>query len=665
MSSDGSGTDAQRRGLRQPLLWLVALGGTAGFGVLLVSFLLAAQRADDTRQNAEQWQLHTYRVMLIAERLQSNLFDAQRTMRGAMITRETSYLPLYAEAAGRVAPLLAQLRRMTHDNPEQQRRITRLEGLVATQLVRMRSNEDSIRRGEMIPAIAAVRSTAGEANTAEIRKVIAAIGAQEREKLVTRAAASRAAGEAVREAARAVWVIGIALLVLASVAGGAAVTALLRARRATSIAEDATRARDTLEAAVALRTAEIAASNTALRHEIAAKEVAEGQVRQMQKLESLGQLTGGIAHDFNNMLAIVIGSLDLAARRLEDPTGKVLRYLDNAMDGAKRAATLTARLLAFSRQQALAPEPINPNTFVGNISELLRRTLGEGIQIETVLAGGLWRTYADAGELENAIVNLAVNARDAMDGAGKLTIETANTHLDDAYAAAHADVEPGQYVVICVTDTGGGMPESVIAKAFDPFFTTKGVGKGTGLGLSQVYGFVKQTGGHIKIYSETDKDTTVKLYMPRWTGADGPDRVVAVAGELPRASGGESVLVVEDESSVRLVTVDALRDLGYLVLHAANADEALVTIGCDARIDLLFTDIVMPGRNGRELAEAAQAVRPGLRVLYTTGYTRNAVVHNGMLDAQVAFLSKPFTIEALAVKVRQVLDGGGVNRVVG
>lgn len=665
MSSDGPGTDAQRRGLRQPLLWLVALGGSIGFGILLIGLLLAAQRADDTRQHAEQWQLHTYRVMLTAERLQSNLFDAQRSMRGAMIANDQTYLPAYTAAVARVPALVVQLRRMTSDNPRQQRRVAWLDALVATQIDRMRSNEANIRRGEMTPLIAGVRSGVGEVNTQQIRTVIGAIVDEERQFLVSRAAASRAATAEVRAAARSVWVVGIALLVLALIAGWAAVTALLRARRATAMADEADRARSTLEAAVALRTAEIAASNAALKDEIAAKQIAESQVRQMQKLESLGQLTGGIAHDFNNMLAIVIGSLDLATRRLVDPTGKVLRYIDNAMDGAKRAATLTARLLAFSRQQALAPEPINPNTFVSNISELLRRTLGESVQIETVLAGGLWRTYADAGELENAIVNLAVNARDAMEGTGKLTIETANTHLDDAYAATHADVEPGQYVVICVTDTGSGMPDSVIAKAFDPFFTTKGVGKGTGLGLSQVYGFVKQTGGHVKIYSEADKGTTVKLYMPRWTGADAPDRIVITSRELPRASEGETVLVVEDEASVRLVTVDALRDLGYQVVHAGNADEALVAVATDQRIDLLFTDIVMPGRNGRELAEAAQALRPGLPVLYTTGYTRNAVVHNGMLDAQVAFLSKPFSIEALAIKVRQVLDGGGVNRVVG
>ena len=650
-------------GLWQPLLWLFALAGAIGFAVLLVSLLLAAQRAGDARAHAGERQIQTYRVMLTAERLQSSLFDAQRSIRGALLSRDPVFLTPYAAAVARVAPLTERLRQLTRDNPRQLRRIAWLETLIATQIDRMQSNEDAIRRGDIAPAIATLRSGVGEVSNSQIRGSVTAIVDEERQLLGVRSAQARHAAVEVREAARALWMIGLALLGLALLTGYAAAKAMFRARRATLIANEAARTRTALETAVTLRTAEIAASNASLRSEIAAKQVAEAQVRQMQKLESIGQLTGGIAHDFNNMLAIVIGSLDLALRRLEDPSGKVLRYIDNAMDGAKRAATLTARLLAFSRQQALAPEPINPNVLVGNISELLRRTLGENIQIKTVLAGGLWRTYADAGELENGIVNLAVNARDAMQGAGKLTIETANTHLDDAYAASHPDVAPGQYVVICVTDTGSGMPDDVIAKAFDPFFTTKEVGKGTGLGLSQVFGFVKQTGGHVKIYSETGEGTTVKLYMPRWTGIDGPEKIATEAGVLPRASEGETVLVVEDEASVRLVTVDALHDLGYIVLNASEADEALRLLAEQPRVDLLFTDIVMPGRNGRELAEAAQVLRPDLKILYTTGYTRNAVVHNGMLDAQVAFLSKPFSIESLAVKVRHVLDGGGINRV--
>ena len=652
------------RGWLTPLLWIVALAAATGFAFLLLANIAASQRAVVARDAATSRQMHTYEVMLTAERLRSSLFDTQRGMRGFLIARDERFLGPFRVALDRLTPLGAQLRTLTRDNPVQQTRLDRLDALTALQRSRMLANIADVQAGRISAVLAQVRSGAGEISINAVRALIDEIVAEEQRLLGVRTATLAAASVDAEAAARALSVLGLTLLGIAILAGGISVRAAFQARRAGDAALSAARARDVLEIAVARRTAEIVESNKRLTDEVARKEAAEQQVRQMQKLESIGQLTGGIAHDFNNMLAIVIGSLDLAQRRLDDPTGRVLTYIDNAMDGAKRAAALTAKLLTFSRQQALAPEPIDANTFVKAISELLRRTLGEGVEIETVLAGGLWRTYADAGELENAIVNLAVNARDAMDGRGKLTIETSNTHLDDAYAATHGDVIAGQYVVVCVTDTGGGMPDTVIAKAFDPFFTTKGVGKGTGLGLSQVYGFVKQSGGHVKIYSETGHGTTVKLYLPRWTGADAAVAQPATLAPLPRARAGETILVVEDESAVRLVTVEALRELGYLVVHAGDGAEALTQLGSEQRFDLLFTDIVMPNMTGRELADRAKAQRPDLPVLYTTGYTRNAVVHNGMLDADVAFLPKPFSIEALAVKVRLVLEGGGVNRTV-
>ena len=411
-----------------------------------------------------------------------------------------------------------------------------------------------------------------------------------------------------------------------------------------------------LEARVAERTAELTRALDSLQAEVAQRSQAEAQVRQMQKMESIGQLTGGIAHDFNNMLAIILGSLEMARRRLrgdEDP--RIAQLIGNAEEGATRAATLTARLLAFARQQPLAPEPVDANKLVAGMSELLRRTLGEHIEIETVLAGGLWRSFADAAQLENALVNLAVNARDAMAGGGKLTIETANGYLDEAYAAANPDAAPGQYVVICVTDTGEGMPPEVIERAFDPFFTTKPAGQGTGLGLSQVFGYVKQTGGHVKIYSEVAVGTTVKLYLPRHTGA--LDAVAPAAREtLPRGAAHEHVLVVEDDAHVRTLAVEALHELGYTAMSAASPGEALELLGRAPAVALLFTDVVMPQMTGRQLADEALRRWPDLRVLYTTGYTRNAVVHNGMVDPGVAFLPKPYTFEALARKVRSVLD---------
>ncbi len=407
----------------------------------------------------------------------------------------------------------------------------------------------------------------------------------------------------------------------------------------------------------------IKARTVELENEVAERSAAESQVRQLQKMESIGQLTGGIAHDFNNMLAIVIGSLDMAKRRLDGSEHpRVAYYIDNATDGARRAALLTSRLLAFSRQQPLAPQALDANKLVGSMSELLRRTIGEQIRVETVLAGGLWLAFADPAQLENALINLAVNARDAMPEGGKLTIETANAELDDRYARRHQEVEPGQYVMVCVTDSGIGMGPEVLERAFDPFYTTKSIGHGTGLGLSQVFGYVKQSGGHVKIYSETGQGTTVRIYLPRHVGDAALEPRSEPREMLPLGTADEIILVVEDEADVRHMTVDALHELGYTVIQAVDANQALEQLRLQPRIDLLFTDIVMPEMNGRQLADKVRASNASIRILFTTGYTRNAVVHNGMLDAGVAFLPKPFTVEQLANKVRDVLSGTGSNR---
>jgi signal transduction histidine kinase/CheY-like chemotaxis protein len=410
-----------------------------------------------------------------------------------------------------------------------------------------------------------------------------------------------------------------------------------------------------LEERVIERTRELHEANQSLVGEMERREQAETQVRQLQRIEAVGQLTGGIAHDFNNMLAIVISALNLSQRRMRNGDTDIAKYLEAALEGAKRAAVLTSRLLAFSRQQPLAPASVDTNKFVSGMSELLMRTLGDDIRIETVLAGGLWRTHVDAGELENAILNLAVNARDAMPEGGKLTIETANCFLDEAYAREHAGATPGQYVMIAVSDSGEGMPQAVAARAFEPFFTTKDVGKGTGLGLSQVYGFVKQSGGHVKIYSEVGQGTTVKIYLPRFYGPDAaPIRTTLT--EAPRSGNTtEIILVVEDEDRVRQLTVDGLRELGYTVVHASNAAMALRVLDEHPDITLLFTDIIMPDMNGRRLADEACRRRPELRVLFTTGFTRNAVVHNGVLDPGINFLQKPYSLDALAEKVREAL----------
>jgi signal transduction histidine kinase/CheY-like chemotaxis protein len=402
----------------------------------------------------------------------------------------------------------------------------------------------------------------------------------------------------------------------------------------------------TLERRVEERGAELAKAQERLAHS--------------QKMEALGQITGGLAHDFNNMLAIIVGSLDIMRRRIASGRTDVMRYVDSASEGAQRAALLTQRLLSFARRQPLAPAATDANKLVSGLAELLRRTLGETIHTEFVQSGGLWQAYVDPGQLESAIVNIAINARDAMPAGGTITIETANAYLDDDYAACHEEVKAGQYVVIAVTDTGAGMSAETAARAVEPFFTTKETGKGTGLGLSQVHGFVKQSGGHLAIYSEEGRGTTVRLYVPRARPANISTRAnIADAGQpvAPKASRNEVVLVVEDEDHVRRMSAAALEDLGYRVRACASGDEALRILAQHPETELLFTDVVMPGMNGRQLFEAAVKQRPGLKVLYTTGYTQNAIVHDGRLDTDVSLIAKPFTVDQVARKVRAVLGG--------
>jgi signal transduction histidine kinase/DNA-binding response OmpR family regulator len=414
-----------------------------------------------------------------------------------------------------------------------------------------------------------------------------------------------------------------------------------------------------LEAKVAERTAELTMANERLRTEAAERERAEGALRQAQKMEGIGQLTGGVAHDFNNLLTVIIGNLETVQRHLRQPQQSapaLERAADQAMRGAQRAASLTQRLLAFSRQQPLDPKPTDANRLIAGMSDLLRRALGEQIAVETVLAGGLWLVHGDPNQIEVAILNLAVNSRDAMPNGGRLTIETANAYLDEGYAASQAEVVPGQYVVVAVTDSGIGMGKDIVARAFEPFFTTKDVGHGTGLGLSQVYGFVKQSGGHVKIYSEPGEGTTVKIYLPRLhsTELQAEPEIVAKA---PGAAHAETILVVEDDGDVRSHTTGILRELGYAVLEAPEGKAALRAIEQHPEIGLLFTDVGLPGgMNGRQLAEAARRIRGDLKVLFTTGYARNAIVHDGRLDPGVQLITKPFTYAALATKLRDVLD---------
>ncbi|BBK30804.1 PAS domain S-box-containing protein [Stella humosa] len=401
----------------------------------------------------------------------------------------------------------------------------------------------------------------------------------------------------------------------------------------------------------------VARDVTAERLRQAELEQTQDALRQSQKMEAVGQLTGGIAHDFNNLLQGITGSLDLVKKRIaQGRTGELDRYVSGAMTSASRAAALTHRLLAFSRRQPLDPKPVQVNALVSSMEDLLRRTMGERIAIELVLAGGLWLTLCDQNQLESALLNLAINARDAMPDGGRLTIETANAHLDSVYVARQRDIAAGQYVCLCVTDTGTGMAPEVVQRAFDPFFTTKPIGQGTGLGLSMIYGFTRQSEGYAKIYSEVGRGTTVKLYLPRHRGGAVEADAMPQLTVAHQAEDGETVLVVEDEAVVRGLIVDVLQDLGYRALEAADGDAALAILRQAPRIDLLVTDMGLPGLNGRQIADAARERRPGLKVLFMTGYAENAALANGFLDPGMAMITKPFAMETLATRIRDMIE---------
>ncbi len=405
------------------------------------------------------------------------------------------------------------------------------------------------------------------------------------------------------------------------------------------------RLNETLEQRVCERTAEL--------------EKAQEALRQSQKMEAVGQLTGGLAHDFNNLLTGITGSLELLQSRLaQGRFDTVDRYVNAAQGAARRAASLTQRLLAFSRRQTLDPKPTNVNRLVTGMEELIRRTVGPSIEIEVVGATGLWPTLIDPGQLENALLNLCINARDAMPEGGRLTIETGNKWMDERIAQER-DLDPGQYVSLCVTDTGTGMTPEVIARAFDPFFTTKPLGEGTGLGLSMIYGFVRQSGGQVRVYSEVGEGTTMCLYLPRHQG-DGEEADAKATAEerSAHARAGETVLVVDDEPTVRMLVVEVLEEAGYTAIEATDGAGGLKVLQSKRRIDLLVTDVGLPGgMNGRQLADAARIGRADLKVLFITGYAENAVVGNGHLDPGMSVLTKPFTIDSLARRIRELVEG--------
>jgi len=427
---------------------------------------------------------------------------------------------------------------------------------------------------------------------------------------------------------------------------------------------DIVEARSTLERVneqqeklVAERTTELADANIRLRGEIAERARAEEQLRQAHKMEALGQLTGGVAHDFNNLLTVVIGNIEAIQRKLGPEGDATLRdYASFAMQGGKRAAALTQRLLSFARGQPLEPQAVDINELLSGMSELLARTLGERVTLQTVFAKGMWPTEIDPNQFESVLLNLAANSRDAMLEGGKFTVETSKTKLDKAFTADHPGLKPGDYVLVSVRDTGVGMSKETLSRVFEPFFTTKPVGQGTGLGLSQLYGFIKQSGGHVTMESETGKGTTVKLYLPRSETAQSAlvPKLRELAPEPPKQ---DTVLVVEDDEDVRRYTVNMLRELGYNVIQAGDGSAALRHLEAHPEIRFLFSDVGLPGEyNGRELAEEAVRRRPYLKVLFTTGYGLDGIIHEGRLDAGVQLITKPYTFEEFSEKVKRVFE---------
>ncbi|HEY3908681.1 MAG TPA: CHASE3 domain-containing protein [Stellaceae bacterium] len=661
--------------------------------------------------------LRSFKTIRAADAIDQAIQDAERGQRGFLITGREAYLKPFTRARERLPQLMIELQRAAADSPEQQPRVLRLQSDITTKMNELAFAVATMRQQGYQAAKAIVNTNIGLTAMSGVLADLRAIEDSAQDRFNARLARAEASDERVTATfvvgslVSAIALLAGAFLLAAAYRRAAKSERLTRAtldsvregvaafdadgrlqvwnspfavmlgvgeaeiRRGATLNEMAARASllDDLEVGGSAADRPILVERQGARGasvevfhnptadggsvttllDVSGRKQAEEALRQAQKLEALGQMTGGIAHDFNNLLTIIVGSLELL-RRSVGGAGKAIERIDMIGVAAERAARLTEQLLAFARRQPLQPEPVDLGQLMQEILPLIRRAVGESITVECVAAGGLWSTTVDAAQFQSAVLNLAINGRDAMPESGKLTIEVANAALDDAYAARHAEVEPGQYALFAITDTGKGMDAATVARALDPFFTTKPPGEGTGLGLPQVYGFVKQSGGHLKIYSEVGEGTTVKLYLPRGFGEPNhqPARVPALA-----VTGTETVLVVDDDEIVRATVASMLEELGYGVLLAANGAEGLAIIETDATIDLLFTDVVMAGPvSGRRLAERAAELRPTLKVLFTSGYTENAIVHNGRLDPGVELLSKPYGRERLAAKLRRVLD---------
>lgn len=603
--------------------------GLIGAFVLLLCVCTLVIVAALSSTGADRLVEHSMQVRQTLEQLLGTVQEAEAEQSGYLLTGDDSYIETVHKAETQLPVLEGQLRQLTEKSMAHQKQLDALYPLIGAKMDELSSTIRQRQDGHRGAAMSQVKTNLGRNRMSRIRDLAADFDRTELDMLHDRSSAATMQRS----------FLTTATIVLTLFAGALGLVIVMKARRYAS---------------------DMREKNQVLREEIRQREAAELQLRQAQKMEALGQLTGGVAHDFNNMLAIIVGNLEMVIKRLPESEGRCRVLANNALTGAQRAAELTKRLLAFSRQQPLQPKSVDVNQCAHDVSVMLRRSLGENVQIETAQGDGLWRAFVDRPQLESAILNLAVNARDAMNGMGKLTIETANVFLDHTYTDAHDDVTPGQYVMVGVTDTGCGMSEDVMNRAFDPFFTTKEVGQGTGLGLSQVHGFARQSQGHIKIYSEPGVGTTVKLYLPRDTSNHEEKPKVTCAADAACVP-ERKVLVVEDDADVREFVVSVLQDLGYEAIAAENAESARKLLDSDRRINVMLTDVVMPGANGRQLYDDVRDARPDLPVLFMTGYSRNAIVHNGVLDAGVRLITKPFTVDELSRELRAAIVANEVS----
>ena len=634
-------------------------GGAAATGLIAALVLLAmvflVKFSNDSRERALAAERQAYNVALLVRGVGSSVARAEAALGRFVLDEEETTGGIYYSEWRLAGHQIRQLDRLLRNSPEQRQRVDELEALF-----NKRSQEFAL------PARAAVAKQGQNAvahfyqtgidstenpNTGRLLgEKLEDIADAERQALRERIQESQLfSAEADRLTDYLSW-LGVIVGIGAIFLGIVAVQALRQNAQARRQAETEAERAEALERAVAERTQELRAANEALRTEAVERQHAEAQLRQVQKMEAVGQLTGGIAHDFNNMLAVVVGGVDLARRRLTGPRREVMAHLNNAMEGATRAAALTRRLLSFARSEPLLPEQVDSSALVAGMSDLLDRTLGERITVDTELAADTWPIYVDPHQLENAMVNLAVNARDAMDGTGTMRITTSNVRLQ---ANEVGDVRAGEYVKISVTDTGCGMPPDVIERAFEPFFTTKPVGKGTGLGLSQIFGFAHQSGGEVGIESEVGKGTTVSIYLPRGEAAAAPMRLVASAprSEAEEHVAGARILLVEDDPRVRAATVGALEDLDYEPVSCSSGAEALAMFE-ERPFDLVISDVIMPEMTGPELIRTLKSRYPDFAVLFVTGY-----VGEGETEDLVGYelLRKPFTVGALASAVAAAL----------